>query len=311
MRKTILLALALVSAFAVQALAEEGASQDDEARRSKVFATVGPETITVGELEDIAAARSPHARMRLEDPEALRQMAEAQVENELFYQGALELGYEDDPEVQRFVNQTLVKLFVRKDFEEAVTPDDVPEEQVKKYYEDNPEEFRRPEMRRARHILVASKEEALEILELLRTDETQKFRALAKRKSLDTETNVRGGDLLYFTADGKVVGRDTAGTIDRALAKAAFSLDKTGDLSQPIDLGDDKWSILELTGIRPERVQTLEQASQGIRRRLWREEREGALDALITRLRTELEPEVYPERVEPIVIEPAPTSSTP
>ena len=287
----------------MHALAEDARPTPDEARRARVFASVGNVTITIGDIEDAIASRRAHVQKRLaEDPDELKALADAQLENELFYQGAEKLGYADDPSVQRFVNQTLVKVFVRREFEEAVTPDDVPAAEVASYYEAHPEEFRRPEMRRARHILVASKADAEEVLEALKNGEKKTFRALAKERSLDTETNIRGGDLLYFTADGSVVGREASGKIDPTLAKAAFSLKDTGDLSGPLDLGDGKWSVLELTGIRPERVRSLEQASGNIRRRLWRDEREATLDAFIAKLRTELEPEVYPERMDAIVL---------
>ena len=303
--------LVVVGAVAVQALAEEAPPTADEARRARVFATVGNETITVGELEDAINARSPYARKRFVEPEVLEQFAEEQLRNELFYQGAEKLGYAKDPDVAKFVDQTVIQLFVRTDFEEAVTPDDVSEEEAAKYYEENSEEFRRPEMRRARHILVASKEEAEGILEQLGSSKDTTFRALAKERSLDTETKLRGGDLLYFTEDGRLVGKQDAAAINATLAKAAFELDKTGERSKPLDLGDGKWSVLELTGIRPERIQTLEQASDGIRRKLWREEREGALNELLADLRAELKPEVYPKRMDAIVLDPAGDSIEP
>lgn len=310
MRRTLWLTLLVGSALSVQALAEETPPTDDEARRAKVVAKIGSVTITVGDIEDKVAARSPYARKRLTSPDTLRALADAQVENELFYQGAKKLGYADDPEVQKFVDQTAMKIFVRREFEETVTPDEVPQEQVDKYYREHPDEFRRPEMRRARHILVGSKAEAEEVLKILRT-EAETFRAVAKNRSLDTETNVRGGDLLYFTAEGEVVGKEAEVRIDATLAKSAFSLEKAGDIAGPLDLGDGKWSVLELTGIRPERVKDLERAAPMIRRKLWREEREGALEALVTKLRVELKPEVHPERLDAIVLTPGTGATEP
>lgn len=295
--------LVIVCAFAMQALAEKASPNADEARRQTVVATVGSETITVGELEDAINVRSPYARKRFAEPSVLREFVDDTVRNELYYQGAEKLGYGEDPEVSRFVDQTLIQLFVRKEFQEPVTPDDIPKQEVATYYQEHSDEFRRPEMRRARHILVASKEEAKAIRNQLLSDKGAKFPALAKQKSLDTETKLRGGDLLYFTKDGTLIGREDAAGIDPTLAKAAFKLDEPGDLSVPLDLGDGKWSILELTGIRPERVQTLQQASSAIRRDLWRKEREAALDKLVTDLRAELKPEVYPERMDAIVLE--------
>lgn len=308
MRGMLLLCLFGFGLFGVNALAEETPPSADEARRSKVFATVGDETITVGELEDMINARSPYARQRLADPQLLRDFADEQVKNELFYQGAEKLGYGEDPEVRGFVDQTVLQLFIRQEFEEPVTPEDVPDEQVAKYFEEHPEEFRRPEMRRARHILVGSKKEAEEVIEKLESGQVT-FRALAKEISLDTETKLRGGDLLYFTRDGKLVGKEDAELVNATLVQAAFDLQKAGERSKPLSLGDGKWSVLELTGIRPEKVQTLEQAENLIRRKLWREERKAALDKLMADLRAELEPQVFPERMDAIVLEPAQPSA--
>jgi parvulin-like peptidyl-prolyl isomerase len=307
MRRIFFVSLVLAGAFAVQALAEETPPAGDDARRAKVFAKVGSETITIGELEDIINARPPYARKRLGEQRVLRELSDDQVQNELLYQGAEKLGYANDPQVRTFLDQTVGQMFVGKEFEEAVTPDDVPEEEIAKYFKENPEEFRRPEMRRARHILVASKEEAEATLAELDSSEGTTFRALAKRTSLDTETKLRGGDLLYFNEDGTLVGKkgEETAAINPTLAKAAFELPKTGAISKPLDLGDGKWSVLELTSIRPERVQTLEQASRGIRHKLWRAEREGALDKLLADLRAERKPEVYPERADAIVLAPS------
>lgn len=304
MRRTFLISLAFLGVFAVQAFAEETPSNADEARRAEVFAAVGTATISVGELEDKINARSPYTRKRFANPEVLQEFADAQLQNELLYQGAEKLGYEDDPGVRAFLNQTLIQMFIRKEFEEAVTPDDVPAAAVKNYYEENAEEFRRAEMRRARHILVGSEQEAKDLIQELASDKGPTFRALAKAKSLDTETKLRGGDLLYFTEDGKLVGKEGGDSVNATLAKAAFGLEKSGEISGPLDLGDGKWSVLELTGIRPERIQTLEQADGLIRRKLWHKEREAALNKLMADLRTELQPEIHAERLDAIVLEP-------
>lgn len=302
MRRIWLFSLALLILGTTQALAEDAPAGPEEARRARVVATIGTETITVGELEDKINARSPYARKRFSDPEVLEEYVNEQVKNSLFYQGAEKKGYADDPEVRQFLNQTIVQLFLQKEFEEAVTPESVPSDQVAKYFAEHPEEFRRAEMRRARHILVASIDEAEDVRRQVESGKGRAFRALAKTLSLDTETNTRGGDLLYFTEDGTLVGKPNGAKINPVLAKAAFELRAVSDLSKPLDLGDGKWSVLELTGIRPEKVQTLEEADPLIRRKLWKEEREGAISKMISDLRTELEPEIFPERMDAIVL---------
>jgi len=305
MRRIFSVSLVLAGLITAQALAEDTLPDSNEARRTKVVATVGATTITVGELEDMINARSPYARKRLTDPEALKGLVDQRVKDELFYQGAEKLGYADDPVVRRFLDQTLVQFYVQKEYEEAVTPDSVSDEDVAKYYQEHYEDFRQAEMRRARHILVASKDEAEDVLRQLGSgDPKLTFRALAKQLSLDTETKLRGGDLLYFNADGALVGQPDGARIEATLAKAAFDLGKTGELSTPLDLGDGQWSILELTGIRPEKIQTVEQASGLIRRKIWRQEREATLDKAMADLRAELKPEIFPERMDAIVLGP-------
>ena len=306
MRRLTLVLLAIVTVLAARVLAEPPAETPDSSSdpdNPRGFAKVGTETITVGELNEIVAARSPYARKSIVETNSLQELADAQVQTELYYQGAEKLGYADDPDVARFVDQTLVKLFVRKEFEEARSPNDVPTEEVRAYYEQHPEQFRRPAMRRARHILVGSKEEAEEIRRMLVEDQNASFRTLAKERSLDGETNVRGGDLLYFAEDGRVVGRESSDTVDLTLVRAAFALEGVKDLSEPLDLGDGKWSVVELTGVRPEQVQTLEQVSEAVRRQLWREEREAALNAMLAELQAELKPEVHAEHLNAIVFD--------
>jgi len=304
MQRICLFFLLIGALISTAALADEAPPSTDEARRAKVVAAVGTETMTVGELEDGINSRSPYARKRFTNPDVLEQFVDERVKNALFYQGAEKLGYADEPVVREYFDQTLVQLFLQKEFEEAVTPESVPREDVTKYYEAHPEEFRRAEMRRARHILVGSKDEAEEVRQRAESPAAGTFRSLAKTLSLDTETNMRGGDLLYFAKDGTLVGKPDSGKVNETLASAAFGLRKTGDLSEPLDLGDGKWSVLELTGIRPEKVQTLEQADPVIRRKLWREEREGAIQQLIDDLRAELKPEIFPERMNAIVLTP-------
>ena len=68
MQRIVLGSVVFIGAFSLQALAEDAPSTEDEARRARVFATVGDVVITVAELEDNVNSRSPYARKRFEDP---------------------------------------------------------------------------------------------------------------------------------------------------------------------------------------------------------------------------------------------------
>jgi len=303
MRGILLGSVVVIGAFSLQALAEDERPTEDEARRARVFATVGDVKITVGELEDGINNRSPYARKRFEDPEIVREFADGRVKSEIFEQGAERLGYANDPRVAAFLDRTIMQLFIRQEIERAEQIESITDEQVVAYYQEHPDEFRRPEMRRASHILVGSRQEAKEVITEIEAGTNKTFGAIAKQRSLDTETKLRGGDLLYFTKDGRTVGSADDAAVDAALVKAAFRLEEKSDITKkPIDVGEGKWSVLQLTAIRPARVQSLEDASSGIRRRMWREDRKAALDKLLSDLRTELQPKSYPERLDAIVL---------
>lgn len=286
--------------------ADDGApaehSEADEARRAGVYAQVGDVRITIGMIEDRLAAMQPFLRQRYRDPEKLRQFADDMVRFELMAREAERRGYDERPQVVRTLKQNAVQLLIRREFDERITPETVTEEQVRAYYEAHADEFSRAEMRRASHIRVATREEAQALRAELLAGGADTFRQLARSRSLDEQTKLRGGDLRFFTAEGRPPGsRDLP--VDERLVRATFSLEHLGDLSEPVELPGG-FSIVKLTGKRPAETRTLEQASRGIRLRLWREQRQSAIDSFVDRLRAQGHPEVHPELATPIHLDP-------
>ena len=79
----------------------------------------------------------------------------------------------------------------------------VPSSEVRRYYQENPQEFQRPEQVRVRQIVVATEEEAQKVLDKL-LNEKADFAALARQKSTAPEAET-GGDLGFF-AMGEMPG---------------------------------------------------------------------------------------------------------
>lgn len=260
-------------------------SAEDRARRAKLVARVGDVRITLGEVEDAINEQSPYLRARYRDPAQLREFVDGMVRFELLARAAERADVDDDPAVVAVVKQNAVQQLIRRDFDERITPESIPEADVLAYYEANPDEFSRDELRRASHIQVASKADADRLLTKAREADARSFRELAREHSLDPETRLRGGDLRYFDAQGGA--RNAADPrVDEALAAATFALAETGDVSEPVQVGE-RWSIVKLTGLRPAQHRALAEAAPNIRLRLWRERRQGALEDLVTRLRRE------------------------
>jgi peptidyl-prolyl cis-trans isomerase C len=282
---------------------------EDEARRARIVARVGEARVTVGDVEDQIARQSPFMRARYRDPAALREFAQNLVRFELLAREAARRGYDRDPEVRRTAAQGAVQQLVRERFDNAITPETISQADVHAYYDAHPEEFNRPEMRRASHILLATRDEAAALLAQVREADARTFRLFAQERSLDAESRARGGDLRYFDDQGR--GPNTADpAVASALVRAAFALREVGNVSDPVEI-DGQWSIVKLTGMRPAEHQAIADAAPAIRMRLWREQRQGALDTFVSGLRERTPVEVHYERTAPIRIEPpAPASAS-
>lgn len=283
--------------------AEETLSPEDRARRSKVVARVGEETVTVGDVEDAINEQSPFVRVRYRDRDELQRFVRSMVRFELLARAAERAEVDQHAEVQRAVKQTRMQELIRRDFDQRFTVESVPQEDIQEYYDAHPEEFSRPELRRAAHIRVGSREEAERLLATAREADARAFRDLAREHSTDPATRLRGGDLRYFDEQGRPRnGRDPQ--VDEGLAQAAFQIEEVGGLApQPIQLGE-MWSIVKLTGRRPAEHRTVEQADPTIRLRLWRERRQQALEDFVARLRREAGVEVRYELLRGIRLDP-------
>lgn len=248
----------------------------ETARRARVFARVGEVSLTVGEIEDDINRRSPFARRPFVDRERLVAHARLMFRGKLLAHAALERGYADRPAVRTLLDRHLVSLVVRRQVDAQSAPSSIPAERVAQYFEEHRDSFVRPEQRRASHILVRDRDEAVRIAQEAAGVDLRGFQRLAREHSLDTESKQRGGDLGFFAADGR--SRRADASVDSALAAAAFALTRENPVSTtPVELtaGDDtRYSVVRLTAVNAGSNPTLADVEPIVRRRLAREQRD-------------------------------------
>lgn len=249
-----------------------------------VLAKVGDRTITLGDYALLLERMNEIDRSRYQSKKRRRDLLQEMIDIELLAQEAKRRGLDRHPEVQDAVRQILRDAMRAKIHETVRSPGRIGAEEVKAYYDAHPDEFSSPELRRAAHIRVATREEADQLLAQARAADTRAFRELARERSTDPETRLRGGDLRYFDDQGRPRNqRDPQ--VDEGLARAAFALEEIGaTAAEPVQVGDE-WSIVRLTGRRPAEHRTVEQAAATIRLRLWRQNRQGGIEDFVARLR--------------------------
>jgi peptidyl-prolyl cis-trans isomerase C len=272
------------------------AATPKDPRREQVLARGEGVEITVGEVEDALAQQGPLARIRYRASADLKTLVQSLVRNELLAIEAKKRGYEENAAVRQTVKESAAQALVRLEVEDKITPQSIPLEEVRAYYESHGAEFHRTAMRRASQIVLDTREEALQVLPFAEKADARGFAELAKQSSKHLETKQQGGDLGYLTAQAEPESAE-AGVQHAAVRETVFALKQVGDTSKPIALGN-QFAIVRLTGERPERHASLEDAAPAIRAKLWREQRQRALDSLIAKLRARDKPEVHAERVQ-------------
>jgi peptidyl-prolyl cis-trans isomerase C len=223
-------------------------AQSASGSKSTVVATVNGYDITASEVQLAADDILPQLG---EVPPNLRFpfVVEYLLERHLLAQAAVKEGITESEEYTRRLAFYQAKALRDAYFASKLKPS-VTDEAVRKSYDEQAAKVEAEERARARHILVASEQEARDISARLANGED--FEALAREYSLDGSKEY-GGDLGYFTADEMVA----------PFSEAAFSLE-VGEVSQPVQT-EFGWHLIKLEDRRTGGAQPFEDVEDAIR----------------------------------------------
>lgn len=283
--------------------------QAEAERRAQVVLKYAGGQIHVGELEDAIQAQNPFMQARYKNSAAVQAVLERDLRFRLLAAEAERRGYGDRPAVRTAVKQNAVQALIQHDFDEKISVESVPAADVAKYYTEHLSEFVRGEGRRASWLLAADEAAAKALLPSAKAADMRAFRELVRDKSVDATSKQRGGDLHYFDASGHSLDADEH-TIDPAIAQAAFALHHVGDTSEVVHAAEG-FGVLRLSGIREGQRQTLADAEERIRSRLWRERRQAAIDATLEELKKQLKISVHPELIAAVKLDQGPALPPP
>ncbi|QIG47136.1 peptidylprolyl isomerase [Nordella sp. HKS 07] len=242
-----------------------------EVKEDKTVAIVNGHEIKVSEVEMAAEdilGQLPDIPPKLRYP----YIVEYLVERHLLAQAAVKEGIADSDEYKRRLALYQAKALRDAYFAQTIVPT-VTEDEMKKAYDTESAKVAQTERVRARHILVASEQEAKQIRARLAKGE--KFEDLAKQYSLDGSKEY-GGDLGYFTAPEMVA----------EFSKAAFAL-KPGEISQPVKT-DFGWHIIKLEDRKMGGAQPYDQVKTAIRNILLRKKTQEKIISLRLQSKVEL-----------------------
>lgn len=175
--------------------------------QSKVLAVVGGKAITEEDVQRTLMNMGQHAA-QYNNPQGKKILLEQMINKELVLIDAKKNLMEHDAEfkveLEKLKNELLANFYVDKFLRQVKVSD----EEIKKYFDEHPEEFAGEETVSARHILVESEEQAKDILARIQNGEMS-FEAAAKAFST-CPSSAQGGDLGEFGRGQMVPEFDSA-----------------------------------------------------------------------------------------------------
>jgi peptidyl-prolyl cis-trans isomerase C len=251
------------------------------------LASVDGIVITVGEFQERLNRQSPYVRARYTSLEQKKEFLDSLVRFEVLAEEATRRGFDKDPEVVRTMKQVMIQKLLRDEFETRVTPESITDVEIKAYYDGHQDEFMKPEEVRASAVVVKTRAQADRVAAEAAGDagKTNKgFRDLVTAYTSNDEQKARGGDLRYLSSATK--------DVPKPVIAAAFALANTGDVSGVIDGADGTFWILKQTGRRLALTRTLDDATQTIRNKLYRDKRLDTQKTFIDGLRNQAKIEI-------------------
>ena len=240
----------------------------DTTTKGKVLADVNGNKITEGTLEFLGDI-NPRIKAQIANPAGRKRILDNLVEQNLLYQEAVKEGINRDAMVKAKVD-----LYRRVIIAQALMEQEI-EKSAKKYYEDNPEEFKKlrlsqimirystpEEMKKARKRKrkgpkLHTEKEALRIANKVkaRLDKGESFEKVAQESSEDLATKSRGGDLGLVSKDDKRLEARGYGPV----LEKAFEM-KVGEIAGPIKTAKGYHIITITKGVELEPFENAERS---------------------------------------------------
>lgn len=258
-----------------------------------VIAMVGTEPITMASLQVIAAQNGYNLQIDKDRELAIRDA----VNNEILAAKAKELGYEDDPDIRRYVKsqavQKLLLATVDKDHQGAVPT----EAELKAYYDANLAQFTPPTLAKAQILGLLKRKgqepQFAQKLDAVRTAIAAKqvpFSELVKQFSDDPAAQAYAGMTNWL------VKGETNKQYPESVLKAVFEAKDSNEIVGPIEHNDWVYFVKQAE-LRDGKATAYDQAKAQIAQQMMRKKRLDAYNTFVDQLKGSVQVQTFPEKV--------------
>jgi len=268
---------------------EDGGTADGltPEQASRVLATVGDRRITLGELARTLARMDQFDRIKYQSRERRRELLDEMIDAELLAGEARRLGLDREPETEDAVRMILRDALLAQAREGVRSPAELPDSEVRVYYENHIERFSEPERRRVSVIAISDKNTARKALgEAIKVTSAEEWGGLVRRYSQTGRATAASSTPVELAGDLGFVGPvdDPNGanpSVPPKLRAAVFALRAEGDVARDVIEDEGTQYIVRLSARIKARTRTFSESDRAIRVLLVQQEiaeRERALE---------------------------------
>lgn len=237
---------------------------------SPVLAVVGTTTIRESDVNEALLSLRAQGQ-NVDNPQTRQMVLDQLIEQALFLTDARKNMLEYDPAFKQQLAQLKDNLLMQFAVAKAIDRVTVSEDELKKFFDEHPEQFAGSETVAASHILVASEEEANALLTSIKAGEIS-FEDAAKQHS-SCPSGKSGGNLGEF-------GR---GQMVPEFDEACFSME-IGELRGPVKT-QFGWHLIRLDAKNPAAPMKFSEVKDAIREHLLNEKRRTAYRSKVNQLK--------------------------
>jgi peptidyl-prolyl cis-trans isomerase C len=237
---------------------------------AKVLAKVGDRTITLGEYAATLERMDPFERLRYQSPDRRKQLLDEMIEVELLAQEARRRGLDKKPETEERLRQLMRDELLADVKKGLPAPNELPEPEVRAYYDAHNKEFDEPERRRVAAVVLGSEAEAKRVLAQAKGVTAEGWGKLVEQHGKVKKLRPGPPPPLELAGDLGIVGppgdqRSANPRVPEPVREAAFKLAKIGDVHTEVVKNGADFYVVRLSGKTDARTRAYQEAERAIR----------------------------------------------
>jgi peptidyl-prolyl cis-trans isomerase C len=262
----------------------------------QTLAKVGSEEITLGDFAAALEHMDQFDRLRYQSAERRKELLDEMITVKLLAKEATDKGYDKDPLAQQEMRAILRDSMLAEARKNAPTPADVPESDVRAWFEAHRAEYKDPERRRVSVVVLRDEPTARDTLATAKKSvgPTQ-WGEIVRAKSIDPQARANvpvdlAGDMGIVSPPADPRGENTR--VPAEVRAAAFEIADIGGVADKVVAAQNKFYVVRLTQKIPPHERKYEEAERSIRVKLAQDKLRAKEDELIADLRKTVKVEI-------------------